>query len=61
MDLETLVTQIASKVGLSEEQARKVVEFLMENKDDVIGALGSGALGAVKDKLPGGLGGLLGD
>ncbi len=60
MDLETLVSQLASKVGLSAEQAQVVVAFLTEHKDEVMGALGSGALDAVKDKLPGGLGGLLG-
>lgn len=60
MNTDELVSQLAAKVGISEDQAKQVVAFLMEHKDDIIGMLGSGALDGVKDKLPGGLGGLLG-
>ncbi|MEM6995490.1 MAG: hypothetical protein AAF721_33580 [Myxococcota bacterium] len=51
---------MAAKVGISEEQATQVIEFLKENADKVPELLGSDALASIKDKLPGGLGGLLG-
>lgn len=60
MNTDEIVSQLAAKVGISEDQAKQVVQFLIEHKDDVIGMLGSGALDDIKDKLPGGLGGLLG-
>ncbi len=57
MDKDQIVEQIAEKVGISKEQADQVIQFLMDNKDEILKFLGSKA---VKDKLPGGLGGLLG-
>ena len=60
MNVDDLVAQMAAKVGISEDQAKQVVEFLMEHKDEILAVVGSGSLDAVKDKLPGGLGGLLG-
>lgn len=56
MNLDQLVSQIAARVGISEEQAKQVVSFLMEHKDEVIKLLGSDAAQSIKDKLPGGLG-----
>ena len=60
MDTDALISQIAAKVGISEDQAKQVVDFLMNHKDDVMAVLGSGAAEKIKSKLPGGLGGLLG-
>lgn len=58
--IEEFVSSMAAKVGISEEQARAVVEFLKENADKVPSLLSSDALGGLKSKLPGGLGGLFG-
>lgn len=58
--IEQFVTDMAQKVGISEEQAQAVVEFLKENSSKLPELLNSDALSGVKDKLPGGLGGLLG-
>lgn len=58
--IEEFVASMAAKVGISEEQATQVIEFLKENADKVPELLGSDALASIKDKLPGGLGGLLG-
>ncbi len=58
--IEEFIASMASKVGISEEQAKSVVEFLKENADQVTGLLGSDAVDSIKDKIPGGLGGLLG-
>lgn len=60
MNTDEIVSQLAAKVGISEDQAKQVVQFLIEHKDDVIGMLSSGTLDDIKGKLPGGLGGLLG-
>jgi nucleoid DNA-binding protein len=56
MNLDQLVSQLASRVGISEAQAKQAVDFLMEHKDEVLKLLGSDAAAAIKDKLPGGLG-----
>lgn len=58
--IEEFVASMAAKVGISEEQAMQVIEFLKENADKVPELLGSDGLDALKDKIPGGLGGLLG-
>lgn len=58
--IEEFVTQMAEKVGISKEQAESVVEFLKENSSKVPELLSSDAVSGLKDKLPGGLGGLLG-
>lgn len=60
MDTDALISQIAAKVGISEEQAKQVVDFLVEHKDDIIKMLGSDTVENLKSKIPGGLGGLLG-
>jgi hypothetical protein len=56
--IEEFVSQMAEKVGISEEQAKMVVQFLKDNSDKIPEILGSDAAQAIKDKLPGGLGGL---
>lgn len=58
--IEEFVTNMAAKVGISEAQAQQVIEYLKENADKLPDLLGTDALSALKDKLPGGLGGLLG-
>ena len=57
--MEDLITGMVEKVGISKEQAEKVIAYLKENSDDVLKWLQEkGAVDAVKDKLPGGLGDL---
>lgn len=56
--IEDFVSNMAHKVGITEEQARGVVDFLKENAEKVPQLLGSEGLDAVKDKLPAGLGDL---
>ena len=59
--METFIAQLVEKTGISEDQAKQVVEYVKENWDKIPGWIGqSGAKDAIKDKLPGGLGGLLG-
>ena len=58
--IEEFVASMAAKVGISEEQANQVIEFLKENADKLPELLGSDALSGLKDKLPGGIGDLLG-
>lgn len=53
--MDQLIQGLTAKVGLSKEQADQVVAFLKEHADQVPGWLGLD-LGALKDKLPGGLG-----
>lgn len=57
--MDELIQALVAKTGLSEEQSRKVVEFLKANADKVPGWLGIDLKG-LAGKLPGGLGGLLG-
>ena len=54
--MEDFIKGLVEKVGISEEQAAKVIDFLKENADKVPALLASSG---VKDKLPGGLGNLL--
>ena len=59
--METFVAQLVEKVGLSEDQARKVVAFVQEHWTEIPTWLGNGGIkNALADKLPAGLGGLLG-
>jgi hypothetical protein len=53
--MEEFVAKMAEKVGISEETAMKVVEFLKEHADEVPGLLAKSGL---KDKLPDGIGDL---
>ncbi len=50
--MEDLVEGLMQKVGLSKDQADKVVAFLKEHADEIPGLLAKAGL---KDKLPGGL------
>jgi hypothetical protein len=55
--MDELIQQLVQKVGLDEEKATQVVEFLKENAAKIPEWLGdSGLLESIKDKLPGGLG-----
>ena len=55
--MDELIQQLVQKVGLDEEKATQVVEFLKENAAKVPEWLGgSDLLESLKDKLPGGLG-----
>lgn len=58
MTIDDLISMMAAKVGISEEQAKAVVAFLREHADEVPKLLGEDAMKSIKDKLPGGLGGL---
>ena len=51
--IEEFIGQMAEKVGISEEQAKSVIEFLKENADKVPELLGSDALDGIKEKLGG--------
>jgi len=58
--IEEFATNMAAKVGISEAQARAVIEFLKEHADEVPALLQSDAVAGLKSKLPGGLGGMFG-
>lgn len=59
--MEEMVEQLVAKTGLSKEQAGQVVDFLKQNAHKLPEWLGSSELGKnLMDKLPGGLGGILG-
>ncbi len=58
--MEEFVQGLIAKTGISEEQAQQVIAFLKENAHKVPELLGTDAGKALTDKLPGGLGGLLG-
>ncbi|MCR9159042.1 MAG: hypothetical protein ACE37F_10035 [Nannocystaceae bacterium] len=51
--IEDFITQMAEKAGISEEQAKQVIEFLKENSHKVPELLGSDVVGDIKDKLGG--------
>lgn len=53
IDIEEFVTQMAAKAGITEEQAKQVIDFLKENADKVPELLGNEALDGIKDKLGG--------
>lgn len=55
--MDEMIQQLVAKVGLDEEKATQVVEFLKENAAKIPEWLGgSDFLEGLKDKLPGGLG-----
>jgi hypothetical protein len=58
--MEELLSGLTEKVGLDKETAEKVIAFLKENAGKLPEMLGGDTMDAIKDKLPGGLGGLLG-
>ena len=51
--IEQFIAQMAEKVGISEEQAKQVIDLLKENADKVPELLGSDMVGSLKDKLGG--------
>jgi len=57
--MEELIKNLAERVGISEEQASKVVDFLRENLDELPKMLGadSDMFQNLSDKLQGFLGG----
>jgi len=57
--MQELLAGLKDKVGLDGETAQKVIAYLKENATNLPGWLGS-ATDAVADKLPGGLGKMLG-
>lgn len=55
--MEDFIAKLTAKVGISEEQAKKVFEFLRENADQIPKWLGNiEAVKDLKEKLPGGIG-----
>ncbi len=55
--MEDIIKGLIEKVGISEEQAKGVITFLQENASKIPALLQSSG---IADKLPGGLGDLLG-
>ncbi len=58
--MDLLIAELTDKVGLDRGMAEKVVQFLKDNAHRLPELLGSDAAKGVMDKLPGGLGGMLG-
>lgn len=57
--MEEFISKITDKVGISEDQAKKVFAFLKDNAEQIPEWIGkSDIVDTVKDKLPGGLGNL---
>jgi len=54
--MDEFIEQLAARVGISQEQAQQVVEFIKENSHKIPELLGEDTLQSLKDKLPGGLG-----
>lgn len=55
--MEDFINQMVSKTGISKEQAEKVIAFIKEHADELPKLI---AQSGIADKLPGGLGGMLG-
>lgn len=55
--MEELINKLVDKVGIDEGTARKVADFIKEHADDIPKWVASAG---IADKLPGGLGKLLG-
>ena len=59
--MDELINGLMTKVGLDEATAKKVVAFLKENASQLPALLASNETAkALVDKLPGGVGGMLG-
>jgi hypothetical protein len=54
--MDEFISKMVEKTGISEEQAKQVVEFIKANSHKIPELLQSDAAQSVKDKLPGGLG-----
>jgi len=54
--MEDFVNKMVEKVGIDKATAEKVIAFLKDHADDAVKLLQKSGL---KDKLPGGLGGML--
>jgi hypothetical protein len=58
--MEEMVNGLMEKVGLSEDQAKQVVEFVKENAHKIPEWIGQNDMAKdLADKLPGGIGGML--
>ncbi|MBT8495583.1 MAG: hypothetical protein KJO07_21225 [Deltaproteobacteria bacterium] len=55
--MEKLIEMLKEKTGLDGDTAKKVADFIQEHASDIPGWLGKAG---IADKLPGGLGGMLG-
>jgi hypothetical protein len=55
--MEEFVAKMAEKVGIDQDTAKKVIDFLQEHADEALAFLQKSG---VADKLPGGLGDKLG-
>ncbi len=58
--MDQLIAELTDKVGLDRGMAEKVVQFLKDNAHRLPELLQGDAARGVMDKLPGGLGGMLG-
>ena len=58
--MDKLIDELTAKVGLDRATAEKVVQFLKDNAHRLPELLQGDAARGVMDKLPGGLGGMLG-
>ena len=63
--MDAIIAGLIEKVGLDEETAHKVIEFLKEHADELPALLAKSGLAdqlpeGVADAIPGGLGGLFG-
>ena len=55
--MEEFAEKMADKVGISKDTAMKVIDFLKDHSEEAVELISKSGL---KDKLPGGLGGLFG-
>jgi hypothetical protein len=58
--MEQLIDQLVEKVGIDRSVAEQVSKFIQEHMHEIPGWLGQAGLSGLADKLPGGLGDLLG-
>jgi hypothetical protein len=56
--MEEFVAKMAEKVGIDQDTAKKVIDFLQEHADEALPLIQKSG---VLDKLPGGVGKKLGD
>lgn len=58
--MEKLISELVARVGLDRSTAEKVAQFLKENAHRLPELLQGDAAKSLADRLPGGLGGMLG-